>query len=65
MYMICMAINCFRIPLASPFPIMDYIPDLSLVKNPKPSNARASHLLGAEALNPVIVKRLECCVKRL
>ena len=41
-------------PLATPFPVMEYIPNLSVVKNPRPA-----HLLGAEALNPVIVKRLE------
>ena len=41
-------------PLASVFPIMDYIPNLSFVNIPKPAL-----VLGAEALSPVIVKRLE------
>ena len=47
-------VDYLSFPLASPFPIMDYIPNLSFVNNPKPAL-----LLGAEALSPVIVKRLE------
>lgn len=49
----CMVVN-FVLPLATQFPIKDYIPDLSLVKNIRPA-----HHLGAEALSPVIVERLE------
>lgn len=41
-------------PSVSPFPIMDYMPDLSLMKE-----ARPAHHVGVEALSPVMIKRLE------